>query len=120
MRRRIDMCGLSSEGSAVHKTMAVAVVLLYLLVASTIDLFHKDECQLAPTDTAHRHVIPNADQCPACTFLAGHSSTASYGPAPVIIECLLISQFSPRIAVVQRNEWAYSITSRAPPFAPMS
>lgn len=117
----MNMCGFSKEGSTLHKTTAVAVVVLYVLVASTIDLFHKDECQLAPTDTGHKDAIPNADQCPACTFLAGHSSTgASYGPALLIAEWLLILQFSPRVTVVRRNEWAYSIISRAPPSATIS
>jgi len=117
----MNMCGFSKEGSTIHKTMAVLVVVLYVLVVSTIDLFHKDECQATPTDAAHKDGIPNADQCPACTFLAGHSSTgASHGPALVIAESLLISQFSPRVTVLQHNEWAYSIISRAPPSATIS
>ena len=116
MGSTMNMCGFSREASTIHKTTAVSVVVLYVFVVSTIDLFHNDECQFAPTDTTHTHVIPNADQCPACAFLAGHSSTgASYGPALVIAKCPVISQFPPRVTVVQHNEWAYSIVSRAPP-----
>ncbi len=117
----MNVRGFSREGSTIHRTVAVVVVVLYVLVVSTIDLFHTDECQLAPTDAAHTDVIPNADQCPACTFLAGHSSAgASYGPALALAECLLASQFLPRVAVLQYNEWAYSIISRAPPSAAIS
>ena len=117
----MSMCGLSREGSAVHRATAVAIAILYVLVASTVDLFHKDECHLAPTGTTHTDVIPNADQCPACMFLAGHSSTGvGYGPASFIAECLLIPQFSPRATVVLNNEWGHSIISRAPPSAAIS
>ncbi len=117
----MNVCGLSKDGSTIHKTTAIAVVVLYVLVASTIDLFHTDECQATPTDAARKDGIPNAEQCPACKFLAGHSSTgASFGPELVVAQFILISQFSPRVTVVQHNEWAYSIISRAPPSATIS
>jgi len=117
----MNMCGLSREGSTIYRATAVAIAILYVLVASTVDLFHNDECQLAPTNATHTDVIFNAVPCPACTFLAGHSSTGvGYGPALVFTECLLISQFSPRAAVVLHNEWGYSIISRAPPSAAIS
>ena len=115
MEITMSMCGFSRDGLAIHKTTVILVVILYVIVASAVDLFHTGECQVTPTDTAHKHVIFNGDQCPACTFLAGHSSTgASHVPGLVIAECLLISQFSHCVAVVQHNEWD-SIASRAPP-----
>ena len=115
------MCGFSKKRLSIHRTASVAVVLLYMLVVSAVDLFHDDECQLAPTGTAPTDVIPSSDQCPACMFLAGHSSTgADCEPALVSAKCLFISQFSPRVTVVQHNEWAYSIISRAPPSATIS
>ena len=101
---------------SIHRAASIAVVLLYTFVVSAVDLFHNDKCQLAPSDTAHKDVIPKDDPCPACTFLAGHSSAgADYGPALVSAEYLVISLFMPRVIVVQQNEWAHSIASRAPP-----
>ena len=106
---------------SIHKVASVAVILLYTFVVSAVDLFHTDKCQLAPSDTAHKDVIPKGDQCPACTFLAGHSSTgADYGPAVVIAEYLVISLFMPREMFVPRNEWKHSIVSRAPPSTTLS
>ena len=121
MGKRIDMCGFSREESAVHKATTAAVVLLYVFVASTIDLFHKDECQLAPTDTAHKDADPNAGQCPACKFLAGHSSTGDdHGPALVSTENIFISHFMPRVTVVLQDDWVSSIISRGPPLTTLS
>jgi hypothetical protein len=100
----------------IHRAASVAVVLLYTFVVSAVDLFHNEKCQLAPSDTAHKDVIPNGDQCPACTFLAGHSSTgADYEPAVISPEYLVISLFMPREMFVPQKEWAHSIASRAPP-----
>lgn len=112
----MNVCAISKDGSTIHKTTAIAVVVLYVFVASTIDLFHTDKCQLAPTDATNTDVIFNAVPCPACTFLAGHSSTgASFGLALVVAQFLLISQFSPRVTVVLHNEWGHSIVSLGPP-----
>jgi hypothetical protein len=115
------MCGFSRDGSTIRKTRAIAVVILYVLVVSAVDLFHDDECTLVPTGTAPKDLISSSYQCPACMFLAGHSSTGvGYAPALFIAQCLLISQFSPRAAVVLSNEWGHSIISRAPPSAAIS
>jgi hypothetical protein len=115
------MCGFSKKRFSAHKAASVAVVLLYMLVVSTISLFHNDGCELTRSDAANKDVIPRNDQCPACRFLAGHSSTgANYGPALVSAECPLISQFLPHLAVVHCDEWAYSITPRAPPSTSIS
>ena len=101
---------------SIHEATSVAVVLLYTFVVSAVDLFHTDKCQLAPGDTAQKDIIPKDDQCPACTFLAGHSSAgADYGPALVSAEYLVISLLTPSEMSVPRNEWAHSIVSRAPP-----
>ena len=106
---------------SIHKAASVAVVLLYTFVVSAVDLFHNDKCQLVSSDTAHKDVIPKDDPCPACTFLAGHSSTgANYGPAVVSAEYLVISLFIPREMFVPPNEWAHSIVSRAPPSITLS
>ena len=110
------MCDFSREGSTARKVTVAAVVVLYALVVSTVDLFHNEEHQFRNTDAAHTDVIPDNDQCPACTFLAGHSSTGTdYGPALTSFEFLLISRFSPNVTVVIRDEWAFSVVSRAPP-----
>ena len=111
-----NMCDFSREGSTARRATVVVVVVLYALVASTADLFHNDEYQFKTTDAAHTDVIPANDQCPACTFLAGHSSTgADYGPALTSFEYLLISRFSPNVTVAIRDEWTFSVVSRAPP-----
>jgi len=110
------MLCLWTKQLSIHKAASVAVVLLYTFVVSAVDLFHNDKCQLAPIDTAHKDVIPKDDACPACTFLAGHSSTgACYGPAVVSAEYLVISLFTPSEMFVPCNEWAHSVASRAPP-----
>ena len=115
------MCGFSRDGSTMHKTRAIAVVILYVLVVSAVDLFHDDECTLAPSGTAPADLISSSYQCPACMFLPGHSSTGfGYGPALFIAECLFISQSPPCATVVLNNEWGHSIISRAPPSATIS
>lgn len=116
MESAINMCDFSREGSTARRATVVAVVVLYAFVASTVDLFHNEEHQFRNTDAAHTNVIPDNGQCPACTFLAGHSSTgADYGPALTSFEYLLISRFLPRVTVVIRNEWTFSVVPRAPP-----
>jgi hypothetical protein len=118
---RKNMCGFSRDGSTIHKTRAIAVVILYVLVVSAVDLFHDDECTLAPSGTAPADLISSSYQCPACMFLAGHSSTGvGYGPALSMAERLIIPQFSPRVTFVLNNEWGHSIISRAPPSAVIS
>ena len=112
----INIFDFSREGSTARSASVVAVVMLYALVASTVDLFHNEEHQFSTTDAAHADVIPAKDQCPACTFLAGHSSTgADYGPALTSFEFLLVSRFLPHSTAVVCNEWAFSVVSRAPP-----
>ena len=115
------MRAFSKNSFVIHKVTSVAVVLLYVFVVSPVSLFHDDGCELTPRDVAHKDVISRNDQCPACALLTGHSSTgANHGPALVRGGFLLASQFLAPVTVLQHNEWAYSIISRAPPSTTIS
>ena len=115
------MHGFLKNWFVINKVTSLAVVLLYVFVVSAVSLFHNDGCELKPSDVAHKDVISRNDPCPACAFLAGHSSTgANHGPALVRGGFLLASQFLAPVTVLQHNEWAYSIISRAPPSTAIS
>ena len=110
------MSGFSKKRFRLHRTASPAILVVYLIVTTSIDLFHSENCVLGVPHSDTTDVVSTNDICPACMFLAGHSSPgANYGPALVIIEDILISQFLYHLTVVRHNEWAYSIVSRAPP-----
>ena len=110
----LKMRGFSKKHFRLHRTASSFMLVIYLIVVTSVDLFHNETCTLGavyPTD-----IICHNDSCPACTFLAGHHSIEANHGSPLIgTECLLILQFLPSLIVVNHNEWSCSITSRAPP-----
>ena len=86
------MSGFWKNQFRLHRTASAVVLVVYLLVTTSIDLFHNEACMFGaaqPTD-----VISHNESCPACMFLAGYNSTgANYDSTLVNAECLLISQF---------------------------
>ena len=115
------MVGLSKKNVNLHKTASFVIFALYLVVATSIDLFHSDDCVFNTRHTSDTDCIFSNAPCPACTFLAGHNSTGmSHIPALLNAENLFISQFLPKLEVVHCNEWACSIASRAPPTTAIS
>ena len=104
-----------------HRTATVAVLVIYAFIASTVDLLHSEGCPLRRIDAVCTATISSNDECPACAFLAGHSSTGpDHGVALVGAESLLISQPVPRLMSVSQHEWASSVLSRAPPSTSIS
>ena len=110
------MSGFLKKQFGIRRTAAVTVVVTYLLVSCTIDLFHNESCQLGVVNAGTADVISPNDPCLACVFLAGSNSTeASYGTAIVSAESSTISQFLPYLSAINNDDWAYSIIPRAPP-----
>jgi hypothetical protein len=115
------MTGLSKKHINVHKTASFVIFALYLVVTTSIDLFHSDDCEFNTRHTSDTDCIFSNAPCPACTFLAGHNSMGvSHGPALLNAENIFISQFAPSLEVVRCCEWACSIASRAPPMTVIS
>ncbi|MBC8468434.1 MAG: hypothetical protein H8D56_03090 [Planctomycetes bacterium] len=108
------MFSSSKKQIRLHRTASAVMLAVYLLVTTSVDLFHNEACTFGavhPTD-----VISHNDSCPACTFLAGHNSAAAnYGSTLVGTERLLISQSLPRLIVLNYDEWSCSFIPRAPP-----
>ena len=110
------MAGLLKKRLGLHKTASIAIFVLYLVITTSIDLFHSDDCVFKTRHTSDTDIIFSGAPCPACTFLSGHNSAGvSHSPALLNAENLFISQFLPNLEVVHCNEWACSIASRAPP-----
>jgi hypothetical protein len=115
------MAGLSKKRLRLHKTASLAIFVLYLVITTSIDLFHSDDCVFNTRHTSDTDSIFSGAPCPACTFLSGHNSTGvSHSPALLNAENLFISQFLPNLEVVHCNQWACSIASRAPPTTAIS
>lgn len=95
---------------------SLAILAVYLIVTTSIELFHSENCVLGVPHSGTTDGIACNKTCPACMFLAGRSSPgANYGPALASIEDLLISQFLLHLTVAHHDEWVYSIVPRAPP-----
>jgi len=108
------MSGFWKKQFRLHRTASVVLLAVYLLVTTSIDLFHNEACIFGAAQSTD--VISHNESCPACMFLAGNNSTgANYDSTLVNAECLLISQFLPRLIVVNHYEWPCSIAPRAPP-----
>ena len=115
------MCGFSKKRVRLHKTASIAIFAVYLFVATSVDLFHTEENMFGDNHSDTANTISSNTPCPACTFLAGHHSAGvSYALAILNAERLFTSQSLPHLAVVRYDEWAYSITPRAPPSASIS
>ena len=110
----LNMHGFSKKHFRSHRTASTVILAVYLIIATSVDLFHNEACMFGsvqPTD-----VISHHNSCPACTFLAGHNSTEANHGSPLIgTECLHISQFLLCSIVINHDEWPCSNTSRAPP-----
>ncbi len=115
------MSGSSEKNVRLHRTTAFAIFAVYLAVATSVDLFHTEDCVFGALHLGATNGVSSNDSCPACAFLAGHNSTGvSYAPVLLIAERLFAPQFLPYLAVVHCDEWAYSITPRAPPSTAIS
>jgi len=110
------MANLSKKHARLHKTASIVLFVVYLFVATSVDLFHTEEHMFGVDYSGTANTISSNAPCPACAFLAGHNSTgASHSPVLLNAERLFISQFLPHSEVVHQNEWACSIVCRAPP-----
>jgi len=115
------MVGSSKKRVMLHKAASLMIFALYLVVTTSIDLFHTDECVFNNRHTSKTDGIFSNDACPACTFIAGHSSTeVNHSPALLAAEPLFISKFLPCSSVVSCNGGACSIIARAPPSTTIS
>lgn len=116
MEKKIDMCGFSKKRVSLHKKASLAIFVVYLFVATSVDLFHTEEHMFGDHNSWTANTISSNTPCPACAFLAGHNSPGvSYAPVLLSAERLFAPQSLPLLAVVRCDEWAYSITPRAPP-----
>ena len=110
------MSSSSEKKARLHRTTAFAIFAVYLAVATSVDLFHTEDCVFGALHSGATNSVSSNDSCPACAFLAGHNSTGvSHAPALLGVERLFAPQSLPPLAVIRCNEWAYSIAPRAPP-----
>ena len=110
------MSGSWKKRFAIHRAASITIVVAYALVICTVDLFHDEGCMASHKHADVARVILNNDLCPTCMFLAGYNSTeTSYCSTLLSTESPLISQFLPQLTVINHDEWACSIFSRAPP-----
>jgi len=110
------MSGYSKKHFSVHRTASMVVLAVYLIITTSIDLFHSEDCMFGAVQRGTTDAISCNNPCPACKFLAGCNSTnPNYGSILVSTESLLISQILSQLTVVNHYEWACSIVSRAPP-----
>ena len=117
----MDMCGFSKKQARLHKIVSLLIIVVYLAITTSVDLFHTESCVFGIDHTSTGNGIFSYDTCPACTFLAGHNSTqVRNSPALLNAESPFISQFLPHSEVVHYDEWASSIISRAPPSTSIS
>jgi hypothetical protein len=115
------MCGFSKNQARLHKKVSLLIVVIYLVIITSVDLFHTENCVFSSEHRSTRSGIFSNDPCPACAFSVGHNSTGmSQDPVLLNVENLFISQFLPHLEVVRYNEWASSIVSRAPPSTSIS
>ena len=115
------MAGLSKKRVTLHKTASLVIFALYLVITTSIDLFHSENCVFNTRHASDTDCIFSNDPCPACAFLAGHNSMGvSHSPALLNAERIFISQFLPHSEVVHCDDWACSFIPRAPPSTSIS
>jgi len=68
------MADLSKKRVILHKTVSIAIFVVYLFVATSVDLFHTEEHMFGDNHSGTANTISSNTPCPACTFLAGHNS----------------------------------------------
>ena len=111
-----DMVVFSQAGSKVNRAWSVLVIVVYLTVALTIELFHDDNCPFAPAKSHSANAASTHQLCPVCMFCAGFNSTEpEYAPALIDTESVAVYQSVQHWIIADHSEWACSIVSRAPP-----
>jgi len=115
------MNGLSKNRVKLHQATSIAILAVYLAIATSVDLFHTEAYMFYDQHSGTANTISSNNPCPACAFLAGHHATGA-DPAPALLntERFYASQFLPRLAIVCCRQWASSIISRAPPSTTLS
>jgi hypothetical protein len=112
------MADFSKKRVSLHQAASVAIFAVYLLITTSVDLFHTEEHDFYDRHSGMPNRIYSNAPCPACAFLAGHHSMGvDYAPALLNAEFLFALQSLPPLTVICRHEWASSIVSRAPPIA---
>jgi len=110
------MSGYSKKQFRLHRTASAVLLAVYLIITTSIDLFHSENCVFGIVHPSASDAISSNNPCPACKFLAGSNSTeTNHCSILVSTESPLISQFLPQLTVVNHYEWACSIFLRAPP-----
>ena len=116
-----QMADFSKKRVNLHRAISIAIFAVYLLITTSVDLFHTEEYMFGDRHSGTSNSIYSNAPCPACSFLAGHHSMGvSYAPALLNAELLFNSQSLPPLTVICRHEWASSIISRAPPSLSLS
>jgi len=106
----------SKKQFRLHRTASTVMLAVYLIITTSIDLFHSEDCMFGAVRPRTTDAISGNNPCPACKFLAGHNSAeANHCSTLLNTESLLISQFLPQLMIVNHVEWSCSIVSRAPP-----
>jgi len=110
------MSSCSKKQFRLHRTASTAMLAVYLIITTSIDLFHSENCVFGVLHHGTTDGMSCNDSCPACMFLAGYNSTeAGYCSTLVSTESPLISQFLPQLTIVNHYEWTCLIMLRAPP-----
>lgn len=110
----LNMYGFSKKQFRLHRTASAVILAVYLLITTSIDLFHNEDCMFGAVRATD--VISHNESCPACKFLdSSNSAELDFNPYLVITTSQVISQPLPRSIVVNHDEWSCSNTSRAPP-----
>jgi len=115
------MCGFSKKQTGLHNKVSLLILVVYLVITTSVDLFHTENCAFGIEHTSTRNGIFSNDKCPACKFLAGHNSTEVCNNSALLkAEQLFVSQFLPHSDIVYCDALASSITPRAPPSTDIS
>jgi hypothetical protein len=115
------MFDFSKRHINIYHRISISVVVVYAFMTSAIDLFHNDGCLFGTAKTNTSDIVSSNEPCIACKFLDSSNSTeVDFNPYLIVITGRVISQSLPRSAVVNPDEFSYSITSRAPPLITIS
>ena len=106
----------SKAGCKIHGAWSVLIIVVYLTVVLTIELFHDEDCPFTQAKARSTKAAFGSEPCPACMFCAGFNSTEpEYSPALVDTESVAVFQFVQLWIIKDHSEWDCSIVSRAPP-----
>ena len=105
----------------IRQAASVVVVVFYLIITSTVSLFHNEGCVLGTIRAGTADVLSSNEPCPACMFSAGFNSTeANHGLPQLTTEAPVICQPTQHFTIPDHHEWSYSILLRAPPLTSTS